>query len=90
MLLYWTLFNIDFFADSSKFDEKSNLLKVNQFLQVEGYDNVYALGDCVNTPEHKMAAHAGTHANCIASNFIKELKGQEKSPYKQSKISFIT
>jgi len=69
--------------DSSKFDEKSNLLKVNQFLQVEGYDNVYALGDCVNTPEHKMAAHAGTHANCIASNFIKELKGQEKSPYKQ-------
>ena len=66
------------------------MLKVNQFLQVEGYDNVYALGDCVNTPEHKMAAHAGTHANCIASNFIKELKGQEKSPYKQSKILLIT
>ena len=64
-------------------------MKVNQFLQVEGYDNVYALGDCVNTPEHKMAAHAGTHANCIASNFIKELKGQEKSPYKQSKTLFI-
>ena len=32
-----------------------------------------------------MAAHAGTHAQCIASNFIKELKGQEKTAYKQSK-----
>ena len=60
-------------------------MKVNGFLQVEGYENVYALGDCVNTPEHKMAAHAGTHAQCIASNFIKELKGQEKTAYKQSK-----
>lgn len=65
--------------DPSKFDE-NNRLKVNEFLQIE--DHVYGIGDCINTPEHKMAAHAATHANLVSSNLLKQVRGQAMTPYK--------
>jgi len=68
--------------DESKFDE-NNRLKVNEYLQIEGLSNVYGIGDCINTQETKMAAHATTHAHLVASNFIRELNGQTLLPYKQ-------
>lgn len=68
--------------DESKFE--GNRLKVNGYLQIEGYTNVYGIGDCVNTKEHKMAAHASTHAKLLASNFVRELKGQPLNEYKQA------
>lgn len=66
------------------FDE-SNLLKVNDFLQVEGFDNVFAIGDCVNTPEPKMAVHAENHAKLVSANLMRQLKDQNLQPYKQGR-----
>ena len=64
----------------TKFDE-SNRLKVNEHLQIDGYDNVFGIGDCINTKEHKMAAHASTHAKLIVTNLIRQMKGQKLQPY---------
>ena len=46
---------------SDKIDEKSQL-KVNEYLQVEGLENVFAIGDCCNSKEIKEAFIAGLHA----------------------------
>lgn len=73
---------------STTFDE-SNLLKVNNFLQVEGVDDIYAIGDCVNTPEPKMAVHAENHAKLLAANFMRQLKDQTMQPYKQGKTVYL-
>lgn len=67
--------------DSSKFDSRK--LKVTPELLVEGYDNVYAMGDCCNTQEEKMAAHCAYHAQTVATNIYNSIKGQPKVAYKQ-------
>lgn len=40
-------------------DDKG-FIKVNKYLQVEGYDNVFAIGDCNNCGDPKMALFAGS------------------------------
>lgn len=42
--------------------EKNGSLKVDRFLQVEEIENVFAIGDCNNTPELKLAYTAKLHA----------------------------
>lgn len=66
---------------SDQFDEMRRL-KVDAMLQIQGMSNVYAIGDCCDTKEEKMAAHAGTHAYTVSNNLVRELQGKEKLPYK--------
>ena len=72
-----------YIPDQSKFDE-NNRLKVNDFLQIEGLEGVFALGDCCNKTSTAGAAYAGLHAQCIASNVIREIKGQSPQGFKPS------
>ena len=51
-------------------------LQVDPFFGVEGCPGVFALGDVANTPEHKMAAHAGVHAETVVSNLVLEAGGR--------------
>ena len=74
-----------FILDESKFDE-NNKLKANDHLQIEGLNGVYAIGDCCNKSMTAGAAAAGDHAKLVASNFIREIKGQDLLPYKASKL----
>lgn len=46
---------------SEQTDEKDQL-KVNEYFQVEGLENVFAIGDCCNSKELKEAYVAGLHA----------------------------
>ena len=46
--------------------EKNGSLKVDRFLQVEEIENVFAIGDCSNTPELKLAYIARLHAGRIS------------------------
>ncbi|KAL0177552.1 hypothetical protein M9458_026446, partial [Cirrhinus mrigala] len=55
---------------------------VNQHLQVEGFDNVYAVGDCANLNEPKMAYHAGLHAAVAATNIKNSLTGKCLTSYR--------
>lgn len=46
---------------SDKMDHNTGTLKVNQYLQVEEMNEVFAIGDCSNTDELKLAYAAGAH-----------------------------
>ena len=59
------------------------LTQVNEFLQVPGLSNIFAVGDCCNTDEHKMAAFAGAHGDTVAKNILQDLMGGPPSPYKR-------
>lgn len=64
-----------------KIDE-NNRVKVTAELLVDGTDKVYAIGDCCNTAQEKMAAHAQNHGETVAENIALELKGKAKKAYK--------
>lgn len=57
-------------------------LKVNEYLQVEGYSHIYAIGDCADVKEPKMAYHAGLHANIAVANIVNSMKQRPFKAYK--------
>jgi len=67
---------------AGKLDE-NNRIKVDEFLKVEGFSNIFAIGDCCNTSEDKMAAHAQFHAKNVAANILLEACGKPMKAYKQ-------
>ncbi len=72
-----------FATGSDKVDEKG-LVRVTPELQVEGLEDVYAIGDCCNTDQEKMAAHAQDHGECVGQNIARSVAGHQRKPYKQS------
>ena len=56
---------------------------MNEFLEVEGHPSIFAIGDCCNTLEHKMAAFAAKHGELVVSNIVREASGSTPSPYKR-------
>ena len=61
--------------------DKEGRLKVDKFLQVEGVKDVYAIGDCSNVPELKVATGAQTHGEHVAANIQLLANGKEAKPY---------
>ena len=66
------------------------ITQVNEYLQLSGHTNIFAVGDCCNTDEHKMAAFAGAHGETVAKNIIKEVMGCSPTPYKRVKHLILT
>ncbi|NXL57729.1 AIFM2 factor, partial [Chordeiles acutipennis] len=64
-------------------------LKVNKHLQLEGYDNIYAIGDCADLKEPKMAYHAGLHANIAVTNIINSLINKPLKTYEPGSLTFL-
>ncbi|XP_030059283.1 ferroptosis suppressor protein 1 isoform X2 [Microcaecilia unicolor] len=64
-------------------------LQVNKELQVEGYSNVYAIGDCANVNEPKMAYHAGLHAKIAVTNIINSLTNKPLKSYKPGSVTML-
>jgi len=63
-------------------------LKTNRFLQVEGHENIFALGDCANIPlddEGKTcpptAQFAVREGKACAQNIYNQMIGKEKKPF---------
>lgn len=63
---------------------ESGLIKVNEFLQVEETENIFALGDILNTDEEKISVAAAAHADIIAKNIEASLAGKKLQAYKPS------
>ena len=61
--------------------DKEGRLKVDKFLQVEGVKDVYAIGDCSNVPELKVATGAQAHGEHVAANIQLLANGKEAKPY---------
>ena len=65
----------------SEYIDEAGRIKVNPFLQVEGLTNIYAVGDCCDTKEDKMAAFAGKHGETVAANLLKAQFRFERHPF---------
>ena len=63
---------------SSSLDER-NFLKVNDFLQVIGYNTIFAAGDITNIPEEKTAQNAEHQAKVIVNNLL-QINSKLNSP----------
>ena len=67
-------------------------LRVNEFLQVDGYTDIFALGDCCDTEEPKLGYVAGLHGTWLGSQLKDYFDGRKIKPYavgKSRAISFI-
>lgn len=68
------------FLDKRLLDEH-NQLKVNAFLQVEGFRNVFAAGDITAIREEKTAQNAGLAAKVVVRNIIALENGRKLESY---------
>ncbi|XP_041645256.1 apoptosis-inducing factor 2 isoform X2 [Cheilinus undulatus] len=64
---------------------ENGALKVNEHLQVKGYSNVYAVGDCADVNEPKMAYHASLHASVAVGNILNSLTENPLSSYRPAR-----
>jgi NADH dehydrogenase FAD-containing subunit len=69
--------------------DQNNRIKVNNLLQVEGYENIFAIGDCCNTEENKMAAYADAHGLHVVGVISNTAKGKQVKPYKTSFVGML-
>ena len=57
-------------------------LNVNQYLQLEGFSNIFVGGDINSIPEEKTAEHADQQARHIATNIHRHIKNKPLYTYK--------
>jgi NADH dehydrogenase FAD-containing subunit len=62
-------------------DEKG-FVKVNSFLQVEGFSNIFCIGDLANTKETKICLAGVRHAKIVANNIQALENNKSLSSYK--------
>lgn len=60
---------------------ENGALKVNDHLQVDGFSNIFAVGDCTNVNEPKTAYNAGLHATVAVANIANSVSGKELTSY---------
>ncbi|XP_071370848.1 ferroptosis suppressor protein 1 isoform X2 [Centroberyx affinis] len=68
---------------------ENGALKVNAQLQVEGFSNIFAVGDCADVREPKMAYHAGLHAAVAVSNIINSNNGKDLTSYYPGRVTML-
>lgn len=66
---------------SDKLNERAQI-KVNNYLQLEGFSNIFVGGDVSNINEEKLAQNAEDHAKVIVKNIDRLEKHQELVEYK--------
>uniref|UniRef100_F7CE89 Ferroptosis suppressor protein 1 n=1 Tax=Monodelphis domestica TaxID=13616 RepID=F7CE89_MONDO len=64
-------------------------LMVNEHLQVQGFRNIYAIGDCAHVKEPKMAYHAGLHANIAVTNIVNSMQQKPLKTYTPGALTFL-
>ncbi|XP_032850456.1 ferroptosis suppressor protein 1 isoform X2 [Tyto alba] len=92
MVVLCTGIKINSSAYAAAFGDKmasNRALKVNKHLQLEGYENIYAVGDCADLKEPKMAYHAGLHANIVVTNIINSLTHKPLKTYEPGSLTFL-
>ena len=52
---------------------------VDQYLNVAGYQDIYAAGDIADLPDAKMATHAQTQAQVVVDNLQSQLRGKRRA-----------
>jgi selenide,water dikinase len=74
------------FRDSGLPTDERGFVRVRSTLQVEGHDEIFAVGDCATLIEHPRTPKAGVYAvrqgPYIADNLAASLAGDELKPYR--------
>ncbi|EOA93853.1 Apoptosis-inducing factor 2, partial [Anas platyrhynchos] len=92
MVILCTGIKINSSAYASVFGEQlasNGALHVNEHLQLQGHENIYAIGDCADLREPKMAYHAGLHANVVVTNIINSLTHKPLKTYQPGSLTFL-
>jgi NADH dehydrogenase FAD-containing subunit len=74
---------------ASALDTKG-LIQVNEFMQVKGYNNLYALGDCAALDNNKHGYLASVQGGMLADAIVKKSKGKKVKPYKTPPLAIVT
>ncbi|XP_007896592.1 ferroptosis suppressor protein 1-like [Callorhinchus milii] len=85
MVIRCTGIKINSTAYRNAFKDKvsdNGALQVNEYLQVKGLGNIYAIGDCADVLENKSAYTAEFQAIACVKNIIHNLKDQPMDVYK--------
>eukprot|EP01080_Neovahlkampfia_damariscottae_P008561 gene8561-383_t len=61
--------------------DERGYIKVNKNMQVEGFENIFAIGDVVNVVEEKLAQNAEKHAQIVLQNIPKVITGEKLVDY---------
>lgn len=67
----------------------SGALKVNNHMQIDGFTNIFAVGDCADVNEPKMAYHAALHADVAVSNIANGISGKELKSYHTGSVTML-
>lgn len=74
---------------ASSLDDQG-LIEVDAFMNVKGYDNLYALGDCATLDSHKHGYLASVQGGMLADVILKKAIGKKVKPYKTPPLAIIT
>jgi len=67
----------------------SGLIKVDAYMRVEGYENLYALGDCAALDVNKHGYVASVQGGVLADSLIRSEQGKKVKPYKTPPFAVI-
>jgi NADH dehydrogenase FAD-containing subunit len=65
---------------------KHGYIGVNEFYQVQGTNNLYAVGDVADLPDLKLGALAAPQARKLADNLIGQQAGKKPKPHKPGPV----
>jgi len=68
---------------------KRGQLKVNEFLQVEGYNDIFAIGDCNNFDVTKLALEAQMQGDKTFQNLVHLGRKESLDPYKKDTFRMV-
>lgn len=77
-------------AELSHVLDQKGLVVVDEFMEVKGYDNLYALGDCAALDENKHGYIAAVQGGMLANAILKQAKGKKVKPYKTPPFAVVT
>ncbi|XP_072881672.1 ferroptosis suppressor protein 1-like isoform X1 [Hemitrygon akajei] len=92
MVICCTGIRVNSSAYSKAFSDQlaeDSALHVNKHLQVSGMENVYAIGDCADVKEPKMAYHAGLHAAVAVDNIVRSLTKKPLKTYQPGPLTML-
>jgi len=67
----------------------SSGVKVKPTFQLEGHDNIYAIGDLADLPEQKQAMKTAGHAAIVNTNIVNSIKGTPLVNYKAPREAIL-
>ncbi len=70
--------------------DAKGLIQVDEFMQVKGYDNLYALGDCAALDNNKHGYLASVQGGMLADAIVKKAKGKKVKAYKTPPLAIVT